>query len=119
MNHMANVYKSPYLDRPVSSVTRQPSDRRPGGANASSSGSSAAAAAAAAATAGAIGGASGLSTTVTDNGNSSVHHHIHSQGSFSSPKNGSMGLPVTVTDAIASQCIDINASHKEGEKHLR
>lgn len=100
-------------------MTRQPSDRRPAGVNASLSGSSSAGGAGAAGAAGG-GGAAGGSTSVTDNGNSSVHHHVHSQGSFSSPKNGSAGgLPVTVTDAIASQCIDIHTSLKEGEKHLR
>lgn len=52
---------------------------------------------------------------------------MHHQGSFSSPKNGSNatggggagGLPSTVTDALAAQGIDINASFKEAEKQQR
>lgn len=65
------------------------------------------------------------SVSATDNGNSSMHH----QGSFSSPRNGSNatggagagagGLPSTVTDALAAQGIDINASFKEAEKQQR
>lgn len=86
-------------DRPVSQITRQPSDRRPGGGNASVPSLS---------TQGSV--------SATDNGNSSMHH----QGSFSSPKNGggganSSGLPSTVED-LAAQGIDISASGlKEGE----
>lgn len=87
---------SAFTDRPVSSITRQPSDRRTAGGNTSVPSLS---------TQGSV--------TATDNGNTSMHHH---QGSFSSPKNGAAGLPSTVTDALAAQGIDINTSFKEGEK---
>lgn len=86
------------VDRPVSSVTRQPSDRRPAAGNA---------------------GAPTLSTqasvSATDNANAPQNY----QGAFASPKNGAHTagtLPSTVTEALAAQGIDISAGFKDSEK---